>query len=150
MFLQGSLICRNTEILQNYVSCDWKSYAVRGWPCEALWKSILVDRGTPCQPFGSSKSSSRRLGRPLGAPSDLFRALLRRLFDSLGALLSALRRSCGALGALLGRSWGSLGSPGDPQRTTRGPQEVPEGSPGVLKGSPRVPKESPRGFSRGP
>ena len=115
--------------------------------CEALWKDILVDWGTPWEPFGSSKSSSRRLGRPLGAPSDLFRALLGRSFDSLGALLSALGRSCGALGALLGLSWGTRGSPRDPQRSHRvpkgslsGPQEVPPRGPqgvakGVLKGS---------------
>ena len=117
--------------------------------CEALWKDILVDWGTPWEPFGSSKNSSRRLGRPLGAPSDLFRALLGRSFDSLGALLSALGRSCGALGALLGLSWGTRGSPRDPQRSHRvpkgslsGPQGVPEdpqGVPkGVLKGSPGV------------
>ena len=117
--------------------------------CEALWKDILVDWGTPWEPFGSSKNSSGRLGRPLGAPSDIFRALLGRSFDSLGALLSALGRSCGALGALLGLSWGTRGSPRDPQRShgvpkesLRGLQGVPKDPQGVakavLKGSPGV------------
>ena len=94
--------------------------------CEALWKDILVDSGTPWEPFGSSKNSSRRLGRPLGAPSDLFRALLGRLFDSLGTLLGPLRRFWGSLGALLG----------------------PQGSPRVLKESPRGPQGASQGVPR--
>ena len=126
MFLQGSLICHNTEILKKIVSCDRKSYVVRAWLCEALWKDILFDWGIPWEPFGSSKSPLRRLGRLLGAPSELIRALLGRLFDSLGMLLIALRRS-----------WGSLGAPGCPQGIPKDPQGVPQASPSGPKGSSR-------------